>query len=145
VAQRRTLNEGQVALLRWIAEGCPDGVMEGHFHRISASALSSKGLVKISGRGPTWSAKPTKTRRDYLEQLEGEDPPVPRQANVSVTQQLVEDVMAAGGSLRVPRRYWYADDGIDYERRALLAERYRKVPPGRRFQITRLERELEGT
>ncbi len=51
--------------------------------------------------------------------------------------------MAAGGSLRVPRRYWYADDGVDYERRALLAERHRKLPPGKRFQITRLERELE--
>ncbi len=145
MAQRRTLNEGQVALLRWIAEGCPDGVMDGHFYRISASALRSKGLVKISGHGPTWVAKPTAAGQEYLEQLEGDDPPVPRQANVSVTQQLVEDVIAAGGSMRVPRRNWYAADGIDYERRALLAERHRKVPPGKRFQITRLDGELEIT
>ena len=143
MAQRKTLDAGQIALLRWIAEGCPDGVMEGHFHRISASALRSKGLVKISGHGPSWTAKATKTGQGYLEQLEGDDPPVPRQANISVTQQLVDDVIAAGGSLRVPRRHWYAADGVDYERRALLAERHRKVPPGKRFQITRLDRELE--
>ena len=145
VAQRQTLNEAQVALLRWIAEGCPDGVMEGHFYRISASALRSKGLVKVSGHGRTWSAKPTKAGQEYLEQLEGDDPPIPRQANVAVTQQLVDEVIAGGGSMRVPRRHWYADDGVDYERRALLAERHRKVPPGKRFQIARLERELEIT
>lgn len=119
--------------------------MDGHFHRISASALRSKGLVKISGHGPTWTARPTKTGQKYLEQLESDDPPVPRQANVSVTQQLVDDVITAGGSMRVPRRNWYADDGVDYERRALLAERHRKLPPGKRFQITRLDRKLEIT
>jgi len=145
VAQRRTLHEGQVALLRWIAEGCPDGVMEGHFYRISASALRSKGLVKISGHGSTWTAKPTMAGQEYLEQLEGDDPPVPRQANVSVIQRLVDDVIGAGGSMRVPRYHWYAADGVDYERRAHLAERHRKVPPGKRFQITRLDRELEIT
>ena len=145
VAQRLTLNEGQVALLRWIGDGCPDDVMEGHFYRISASALRSKGLVKISGRGPTWAAETTQAGQAYLEQLAGEDPPVPRQANVSVTQKLVDDVTAAGGSLRVPRRNWYAEDGVDYDRRAILAERHRKVPPGKRFQITRLDRELEIT
>jgi hypothetical protein len=145
VAQRLTLSEGQVALLRWINDGCPDGVMEGHFYRISASALRSKELVKIAGRGPTWSAETTHAGRAYLEQLAGADPPVPRQANVSVTQKLVDDVTAAGGSLRVPRRNWYAEDGIDYERRALLAERHRKVPPGKRFQITRVDDELEIT
>jgi hypothetical protein len=32
---------------------------------------------------------------------------------VSVTQQLVDDVIAAGGSLRVPRKSWYARD-VDY-------------------------------
>lgn len=145
MAQRLTLSEGQVALLRWIDDGCPDGVMEGHFYRISASALRSKELVKIAGRGPTWSAETTQAGRAYLEQLAGADPPVPRQANVSVSQKLVDDVSAAGGSLRVPRRNWYAADGIDYERRALLAERHRKVPAGKRFQITRVDDELEIT
>jgi len=143
VAQRRTLTESQVELLQWIARGCPDGVMEGHLYRISVAALRSKGLVTIAGRVPTWTAKPTKAGQEYLTRLASEDPPIPRQANVAVTQQLVNDVIAAGGSLRVPRRYWRADDGVDYERRALLAGRHRKLPPGKRFRITSLEHELE--
>jgi hypothetical protein len=53
-----------------------------------------------------------------------------------VTQQLVDDVVAAGGSLRVPRKKWYESGGIDYENRARLAERYGKVPSGRRLIVT---------
>ena len=86
MAQRKTLNERQVTVLRWIAEGCPSGVMDDEFHRISAAALRSRGLVAISGRGPTWKARITLDGRGYLlEQVDGSDPPVPRQANVSVT------------------------------------------------------------
>ena len=29
MAQRKTLNETQVEVLRWIADGCPSGVMDG--------------------------------------------------------------------------------------------------------------------
>jgi len=98
MAQRKTLTEEQITLLRWIGDGCPDGVMEGYSHRISAPALRTRGLVGISGRGPTWKAEITQTGRAYLKQADGPNPPVPRQANVSVTQQLVDDVIAAGGS-----------------------------------------------
>jgi hypothetical protein len=52
----------------------------------------------------------------------GPDAPRLRQASISVTQQLVDDVVAAGGSLRVPRRRYYERDGLDYGRRAQLAE-----------------------
>jgi hypothetical protein len=45
------LNEAQAAVLRWIAAGSPAGVMEGYTHRISASALRTRNLVRISGRG----------------------------------------------------------------------------------------------
>jgi hypothetical protein len=146
VAQRKTLNEPQVRLLRWIADGCPAGVMEGESHRISAAALRSRGLVAISGRGPTWDASVTRAGREYLEHVDGPNPPVPRQANVSVTQQLVDDVIAAGGSLRVPRKGWDSDEGIDYAGRARLAERHGRVPVGKRLTVTVLsydELELE--
>src|SRR4051812_26798930 len=122
--QRQTLTEKQV--LRWIADGCTDGMMADQFHRISAAALRSRGLVTTSGRGSTWTAKVTAAGTEYLRDADGQNPPVPRQANVSVTQQLVDDVIAAGGSLRVPRKGWYAGNGVDYENRARLAERYRK-------------------
>lgn len=135
VAQRKTLTEQQAGILRWISEGCPDGIMEGDSHRVSAAALRRRGLVTTSGRGPTWSASVTEAGREYLEEVDGEDPPIARQANTSVTQQLVDDVIAADGALRIPRRRWYGEDGVDWENRAVLAERYGKVPAGKRLEV----------
>jgi hypothetical protein len=144
MAQRKTLTEAQVSLLRWIAEGTPDGVMEGDSYRISVAALRNRGLVRTAGRGPSWSAEITDAGRTYLDQVDGSDPPTPRQANVSVTEQLVKDVVAAGGSLRVQRPRWTYDwDGVDYENRAHLAMRFGKVPDGKRLAVINLRDELE--
>jgi hypothetical protein len=60
------LNDAQLAVLRWIAEGSPPNVMEGHVHRLSAAALRSRGLVKLSGRGRTWRVQITSEGRAYL-------------------------------------------------------------------------------
>jgi hypothetical protein len=143
VAQRKTLTEQQVGILRWISDGCPAEVIEGDSYRISAAALRRRGLVTISGRGPTWSARVSDAGREYLEKVDSPDPPVARQPNVSVTQKLVDDVIAAGGSLREPRRQWGDADGVDYENRALLAERYGKVPAGKRLEVVSVDDELE--
>lgn len=51
--------------------------------------------------------------------------------DASVTEQLVNDVIAAGGSLRVPRKNWYDRNSVDYAHRARLAEQYGKVPTGK--------------
>lgn len=114
--------------------------MTDDFHRISAAALKRRGLIKISGRRNSWSATITKTGQNYLDEVDGPEPPIPRQENVSVTQQLVNDVVDAGGTLRVPSR-WGRPDAIDYEGRARLAERHRKVPPGKRLEISRISNE----
>jgi hypothetical protein len=144
VAQRKTLTENQVAVLQWIADGCPDGVMpDDSRHRISAAALRSRGLVTISGRGATWAAAITAAGTEYLDKVNGPEPPIPRQANVSVTQQLVNDVIAAGCVLRVPRKSWYDPDSIDYVRRAQLAERHGKVPDGKLLVTSTLRDEVE--
>ena len=135
MAQRITLNEVQIAVLRWISEGCPDDGVDGVSARISAGALRNRGLVRTTGRGPTWRATITADGKDYLQQVDGPNPPAPRQPNVSVTGQLVDDVIAAGGSLRVPRKHWTEREGIDCERRAQLAETYGKVPRGRRLIV----------
>jgi hypothetical protein len=37
----RVLNDRQLAVLRWINDGCPEGVTEGEAHKISAAALRS--------------------------------------------------------------------------------------------------------
>jgi hypothetical protein len=119
MAQRKTLTEKQVELLRWIAGGCPEDEVEGDSYRISAAALRNRGLITTSGRGPTWKASITSAGTAYLSQVDSPHPPIPRQANVSVTQQLVDDVIAASGALRVPQRRWGSVGGVDYEQRAL--------------------------
>lgn len=135
MAQRKTLTEVQVDVLRWIGDGSPAGDRNTVSARISAAALRNRGMVTISGRGPTWSAAITPSGREYLQRVDGPNPPAPRQANTSVTQQLVEEVVRAGGSLRVPRRHWGGRNGIDYERRARLAEVHGKVPPDKRLVV----------
>lgn len=143
MAQRKTLTENQVGLLRWVAAGCPDGAMQGDSHRISAAALRNRGLLTTSGRGPTWSASITPAGSEYLKQVDGPNPPIPRQANASLTQQLVDDVIAAGGMLRVPQKRWGSAAGVDYEQRARMAQLHGKVPRGKRLTTRYLGAELE--
>ncbi|MDQ3729415.1 MAG: hypothetical protein M3355_07470 [Actinomycetota bacterium] len=135
MAHRTTLNDNQLTVLRWIEQGCPEGVLNDPAHRISAAALRRRGLVATRGRGPSWTANLTDTGREYLERTTRPDPPRPRQPNMSVTQQLVDDVLAAGGSLRVPRKSYYERSGVDYQQRARLAERHGKVPEGKRLVV----------
>lgn len=118
MAQRKTLTEKQVRLLRWVSDGCPEGVVEGDFYRISAAALHSRNLITVSGRGAAWKARIAPAGIEYLKRVDGRNPPIARQANISVTQELVDDVVAAGGSLRVPRKRWDSPESVDYEHRA---------------------------
>lgn len=136
MAQRRTLAQAQVDLLRWVGEGCQPGAYEDEFHRISAAALRRRSLIKTAGRGPGWRASITDSGREYLAQADGPDPPAPRRASVSVTEQLVEEVIATGGSLRVPQLHGGDPERIDYERRARLAEVHDKVPAGKRLGVS---------
>jgi hypothetical protein len=128
MAQRKTLSEVQVTVLRWISDSCPDGaVADAVSARISAAALRNRGLVRTSGHGTQWRATITPAGTAYLQQVDGPNPPQPRQPNVLVTQQLVDDIIGAGGALRVPRKRWNDKGGVDYERRARLAESHGKV------------------
>lgn len=70
----KPLNASQLAVLRWIAEGCPDGVMQGHAHKTSAVALQSRRLVKISRRGGVWTAQITEAGHAYLQTQTGHFP-----------------------------------------------------------------------
>ncbi|CAB4365428.1 MAG: hypothetical protein F2681_15015 [Actinobacteria bacterium] len=135
MAQPKTLNEQQIAVLRWIAGGCTPEETPGEFARISAGALRNRGLVVTTGRGPTWTARITDAGTKYLASLEGPNPPIPRQPNGPVTEQLVHDVIAAGGTLRVPRHTGWDRCGIDYERRARNAQQRGRVPSGSWLQV----------
>lgn len=63
------LNERQLDVLRWIADDCPEGkwAEEDYSYKTSAKALESRGLVKISGHGKTWTASITAAGTYYLE------------------------------------------------------------------------------
>jgi hypothetical protein len=156
-----SLNDAQAAVLRWIAAGSPAGVMEGYTHRISASALRTRDLVRISGRGETWRAELTDRGRQQLERLEREltapatdvrnggvadsvqraQSTEPRAAaaparpkSLPKTEQLVADVLAAGGRLTLPDET--AHGGVNWRQRAYAAQRHGKVPAGKRLSVS---------
>jgi len=62
---REPVNERQLEVLRWIADECPDGVMTDQTHKLSAAALKSRRLVKVSKRGG-WHAEITDDGQYYL-------------------------------------------------------------------------------
>jgi hypothetical protein len=49
----------QFDLLSWVSGGCEDGVYEGNSYRVSARGLHNRGLIRVGGRGPAWTAKIT--------------------------------------------------------------------------------------
>lgn len=53
------LNDRQLEVLRWIDEGCPQGVTTGSTYKKSAQALQDRWLVKISKTDDSWSAAVT--------------------------------------------------------------------------------------
>ncbi len=67
MAQKNSINATQLQVLRWVGEGCPDGVMSGHGFKVSAKALEWRGLMTISTRGGEWRAELTDDGRYYVE------------------------------------------------------------------------------
>jgi len=72
------LNEAQWAALRWINEGMPGGAADANPIKLSARALVTRSLARVSGRGPTWAAELTEAGKYYLEH--GKYPPGHRYA-----------------------------------------------------------------
>lgn len=133
MAHRKTLTQAQLDVLEWISDGCPDGVTDGYDHRISAAALRKRGLVETNGRGPSWTAEVTAAGRDHLARAKEPGAPLPRQPNVSVTEQLVSDVQGAGGTLLLPIER--GPGSVDYFQRVTAAHRHGKVPAGNRLKV----------
>jgi hypothetical protein len=160
------LNQAQVAVLRWIAAGSPAGVMKGNAHRISAAALRTRDLVRIFGRGNTWRAQLTDRGREELERLEHAESSQPTQRSsendhrlrdrprkvgssaaagraksLSKTEQLVDDVVAAGGRLCLPDET--GRGGVNWRQRAYAAQRHGKVPAGKHLRVSRTDNGFE--
>lgn len=155
------LNAKQLEVLEWVAAGSPNGVVTGYTHRVSAAALRSRGLVRISGRGPTWRAELTEAGRDEVRRLAGESseetsspgacdaaadgaPRVlaeERESSLSKTEQLVADVVRAGGKLVLPDET--SRGGVNWRQRAYTAQRHGKVPDGKHLTVASSSRGLE--
>ncbi|WP_371750665.1 hypothetical protein [Mycobacteroides sp. LB1] len=105
----------QFDLLRWVADGCKDGVYEGGSHRVSARALHNRGFLQVSGSGTTWAVQitPDGTRRLQQEakHIETERERARREEQARAERErerqqlrdramkLLHDVVAAGGRL----------------------------------------------
>ena len=107
------LNEQQIHALRWIAAGCPAGVMEGYGHRVSAAALRTRGLVRMWGRASNWHAEPTERRLGWLARPDGDRPalrpaatprPLPSAERSLVTAGVDGDGAAGGIARAAPPR-----------------------------------------
>jgi hypothetical protein len=61
------LNDRQLEVLRWIGDGCPDGVIEGYSHKTTANALGNRRLVTVSKKGGVWQAALTEAGTYYLQ------------------------------------------------------------------------------
>ena len=63
------MNDRQLEVLRWIADGCPEGRWrkDDFSYKVSAGALKSRGLVTIRGHAATWAASITEAGAHYLE------------------------------------------------------------------------------
>jgi hypothetical protein len=51
MARNAVLNVKQLAVLRWVSDGCADGVYGGTAHRLVARALHNRGLIMVTGNG----------------------------------------------------------------------------------------------
>jgi len=93
--------------------------------------LRSLGRSGCRGSRGSWEAKLTAAGREHLEPQRNPGRPAPRQANVSVTEELIGSVIGAGGAIRVPND----PGGVDYDKRATAARRHGKVPVGKELIV----------
>lgn len=176
MAHSDPINPTQLAVLKWVADGCPDGVMpDGGTHKTSAKALQWRRLLEVSTKGGAWSARLTAAGHHYLAhgsypdghwttrkrgaalssrpQLKSPARPrtavSPRPPRAKVTDkklrpvdQLIADVVAAGGRLEVVRK---DDKGPRYEALVKSAIRFNKVPAGKILAVERGARWGEAT
>ncbi|MFT4288344.1 MAG: hypothetical protein QM595_11925, partial [Nocardioides sp.] len=63
------MNERQLEVLKWIADGRPEGrwPKDDFSYKVSAGALKSRGLITVKGHAATWTAEITEAGTHYLE------------------------------------------------------------------------------
>ena len=64
---RKRLNGRQLETLRWISRGCPDGEQAGTGYKLTAQALQSRRLARVSRRHGEWTVEITADGQYYLD------------------------------------------------------------------------------
>lgn len=123
----RLVNELQLAVLEWVAAGCPAGAWETSSYKITCQALQNRGLVRVSRKGGQWSVALTSAGQHYLahgtypprgprprKSRTGAPPPSiraqetpatarkpspPSRDRVTFTEQLLQELAEAGGRI----------------------------------------------
>jgi excisionase family DNA binding protein len=112
------LSRRQFEVLRWIADGCPEGAWPDQSHKISARALESRHLAHIRRKGKVWHAVLSDDGQYYLEHGRYPEPPPAPQAEPghSLTASRPTATEALVSARRAIRRA-----SADQERRSLRA------------------------
>jgi hypothetical protein len=124
------LNNKQVKVLRWVRDGCPDGIFtKGYEHRIIARALERRGLLTITGTGPSWKAVTTAAGNTWIE------PPSEEAKGLTVEAEpdtLIRQVLNAGGNLVLSK-----DSALEkkYEQLVRLSLKSPLRPKGKKLEI----------
>ncbi|MFK0042421.1 hypothetical protein ACIQTW_21505 [Paenarthrobacter sp. NPDC090517] len=124
------LNNRQVKVLRWIRDGCPDGIFtKGYEHRIIARALERRGLVAITGTGPSWKAVATAAGNTWEEPPREDADGLPVEAEPDT---LIRQVLNAGGNLVLPK-----DSALEknYEQLVRLSLKSPLRPKGKKLEV----------
>ncbi|OBH59003.1 hypothetical protein A5687_21320 [Mycobacterium mantenii] len=145
------LNGRQLAVLRWVSEGCPEGRWTNFSFKTSAAAVEWRGLVSVSKRGGMWRATVTPAGTHYLAngnypvghklhrvrppraagRDSGRTAPKPRPkpnapAEQKPTHRLLKEIVDAGGLLQRD----LTDDDTNYRHLVSIINRRRMAPDG---------------
>lgn len=109
------LSLAQFDLLRWVVDGCKDGVYTGTAYRVSARALHNRGFLLVSGKGRTWTAKiiakGSERLKEDAKRIEAERKRIREEEKIRAEHErerqllrdravkLLSDVVSAGGRL----------------------------------------------
>ena len=74
------LDDRQLAVLRWVGDGCPDGPLAVPANKNRAQALANRGLVEVKRGKPGWRAVLTEAGRFYRDHGRYPEPPKPEPA-----------------------------------------------------------------
>ncbi|WP_176482066.1 hypothetical protein [Streptomyces albidoflavus] len=117
------LNERQRDVLDWVGQGCPEGVWPDSTHKVSAQALQSRGLIKVTKRRGHWNAQLTDRGRQCL--ADGDTTTV-QKVRTNYTDQLLEELRANNNILIKPVES--GPHAVNWASRVSAARQSGKIP-----------------